>query len=273
VTPVARWLAEVSLLECAVCGLVGCANPTAPPRNGVEAQNGIEAPSTPRREHVPEAAPADESPRTMPVARTLGKETVGEDVVPPSDDSSARDSLSEAKLKESGGRDLGLFSIQNGTGDQLKTLGTVDGEVRLLHALRGTEGSGRGQPKKYPYRAESLAWWIRRTAQGYTLQATGDGMKHRRWYLSFDREMAAEGVFLAERPTAGSYWISDEVPAFTEREATPLRAGIAGADWELDFDPDGETYFRDAATGYVTVYQLTLVQGRGTRWKIEFYGK
>jgi hypothetical protein len=63
------------------------------------------------------------------------------------------------------------------------------------------------------------------------------------------------------------------VPAFTKDDATPLRAGIAGADWRLDFDPDGETYFRDLATGYVTVYHLTLVQGRGTRWVIDFFGK
>ena len=151
----------------------------------------------------------------------------------------------------------------------------MDGEVRLLHAQeRGTQGSASGQPRKYPYRAESLEWKITRTAQGYTLQAIGEGMKHHGWYLSFDREMPAKGVFLVERPTAGSYWKIDEVPAFTERDATPLRAGIAGADWEVDFDPDGETCLRDAATiGYVTVYQLTLVQRRGTRWKIDFYGK
>jgi len=205
----------------------------------------------------------------MPVAGTLGNETVAEDLVPPSDDSSARDSLSEEKLKESGGRDLGLFSIQNGTGDQLKTLVAVDGEVRLVR--HQAKGNDRGQPRKYPYRAESYPWRITRTAQGYTLQAIGKGMKHHGWYVSFDRELPAKGVFLTERPTAGSYWNIDKVPAFTERDATPLRAGIAGADWEVDFDADGETYIRDVVT--VTVYQLALVQRRGVRWKIDFFGK
>ncbi len=273
-TPPARSLAEVSLLVCAICGLASCDKPTVPRRNDVAAQNRIEAPSTPDREHVRGAAPAGESPRSTSVARIPGKETINADLGPPSDNSSARESLGEAKLNEDGGRDLGAFSIQNGTGDQLKTLAAVDGEVRLLRAqVRGTQGGDSGQPKKYPYRAESYAWKITRTAQGCAMQAMGKGMKHHGWYLSCDREMPAKGVFLAERPTAGSYWKIDHVSALTEDRATPLRAGIAGADWTLDFDPDGETYIRDVATGYVTVYQLTLVQGRGERWVIDFFGK
>lgn len=168
--------------------------------------------------------------------------------------------------------DLGLFSIQNGKGDQLKTLASVDGEVRLLRAQIRTPDNPV-QPKKYPYREESLAWKITRTAEGYTLQAIGKGMKHHGWYLSFDREKPAKGVFLAEQPTAGSYWNIDELPALTERDATLLRPAIAGAEWKLDFDSNGETYFRDAATGHVIVYQPTLVEGRGTRWVIDFFGK
>src|SRR4029077_9773139 len=48
--------------------------------------------------------------------------------------------VAEAKLaivahySGEGGCDLGVFSIQNGQGDQLKTLVAVDGEVRLLSA-------------------------------------------------------------------------------------------------------------------------------------------
>lgn len=192
---------------------------------------------------------------------------------PASDESSAHGSLSEAKLKEPSGRDLGLFSIQKGTGDQLQTLVAVDGEVRLLRfQVFGTQGIGSGEPKKYPYQAESYPWRITRTAQGYTLQSIGQGMQHHGWYLSFNREIPAKGVFLAKRPGVGSYWNMDEVPAFTERDATPLRAGIAGADWELDCEPDGETYVKEAI-GYFTVCHLRLVQRQGTRWKIDFYGK
>jgi hypothetical protein len=173
-----------------------------------------------------------------------------------------------------GSRELGTFCIQSGTGDQLKTLAAVDGEVRLLRAqVRANADGGSGQPKKYPYHAESYAWKITRTAQGYTMQAMGKGMKHDGWYLGFDRMVPAKGVFLVERPTAGSYWNIDRVPALTKDDATPLRATTTGADWKLDFDRDGVKYIRDKASGYVTVYKLKLDQGPATHWVIDFFGK